>query len=321
MGQIDEVAARGVDVAVSEIVGPIDAYERLVVNEIGPCTAGVDLEHLSTMDVGAKVREAYDGCGGSRQDVMLKEGLGTFVAEYGAGIPVELGTVVESIAWKRGSVSVTSQRGVLSARAAIVTAPAGVLASGAIAFAPTLPPWKMRAFRDLPMARFKKVYIELEPNALEHFHCGANVEDLTDSRMSFIFRPGGARGLVLAMTGGALGRQLEAMGDRSATRYVLRRIGRLLGRRVTQRLVRAWLPRWDCDPWTGGGAYSVARPGRHAARSFGREPLEGSLYFAGEAYDDKWATYLPGAYRTGVEAASRVLSDAFGGSGNDRDAA
>jgi monoamine oxidase len=45
------------------------------------------------------------------------------------------------------------------------------------------------------------------------------------------------------------------------------------------------------------------------------------VYFAGEAYDDKWATYLPGAYRTGIRAAAQVLSDTFGGAGEDLNAA
>jgi monoamine oxidase len=214
---------------------------------------------------------------------------------------------------------VGSTRGVYRARAAIVTVPAGVLAKGQIVFSPRLPFWKARAFRDLPMARFKKMYIELEPRALERFPCGSNIEDLTDSRMSFIVRPAGSRRLVLAMTGGALASGLDACGDRLATAYVLGRLGRLLGHRVEHRLrlVRAWVPRWDRDPWTGGGAYSAAKPGRHAARHLARQPLERSLYFAGEAYDDKWATYLPGAYRTGIMAASQVLSDTFGGSSED----
>jgi monoamine oxidase len=321
MRRIDQAAARGLDVAVSTVIGPADAYEHLAVNEIGPCTAGVDVEQLSTMDVGAKVREAYDGCGGARQDVMVREGLGTFVAEYGAGVPVELRTAVEGITWRPGSVVVSATRGTYRGRAVIVTVPAGVLARGQIAFAPRLPAWKARAFRDLPMARFKKMYIELEPRALERFPCSANVEDLTDSRMSFIVRPAGSTRLVLAMTGGALASRLDAGGDRLAIDYVLKRLGRLLGRRVEHRFVRAWVPRWDRDPWTGGGAYSAARPGRHAARHLARQPLEGSLYFAGEAYDDKWATYLPGAYRTGLLAAAQVLRDAFGGPGEDLNAA
>jgi monoamine oxidase len=139
--------------------------------------------------------------------------------------------------------------------------------------------------------------------------------------MSFIVRPAGSTRLVLAMTGGDLASRLDACGDRLATRYVLGRLGRLLGIRIEHRLVRAWFPRWDRDRWTGGGAYSAAKPGRHTARHLGRQPLGRLLYFAGEAYDDKWATYLPGAYRTGVMAATQVLSDTFGGSGEDLRAA
>jgi monoamine oxidase len=33
----------------------------------------------------------------------------------------------------------------------------------------------------------------------------------------------------------------------------------------------------------------------------------GALFFAGEAYDTLWPTYLPGAYETGKKAAHEAL--------------
>ena len=313
MGAIDHAARRGADVPVSTIVTANDRYEQLVLDEIGPCTAGVDIEGVSTMDVATKVREVYDGCGGGRADVMVAEGLGTFVEAFGAGVRVELGAIVQRIRWSGAGVEVASTRGDFAARSLVMTAPTGVLARGAIAFDPVLPSWKLGAFRDLPMASFKKIYLELAPEAFARMPPGTCVEDLSDSRMSFILGPGGSERLVLAMTGGALAARLDARGEDWTIRYVLARLRRFLGRDVDGKLVRGWVSRWQRDAWTGGGAYSAVRPGRYAARKLAQIPLDATLYFAGEAYDDKWASYLPGAYRTGVGAAGRVLSEAFGG--------
>jgi monoamine oxidase len=57
-----------------------------------------------------------------------------------------------------------------------------------------------------------------------------------------------------------------------------------------------------------GGAYSHALPGRSAARAVLAAPVEGRLFFAGEACSAVDFTAAHGAHATGTAAAGAALA-------------
>jgi monoamine oxidase len=86
------------------------------------------------------------------------------------------------------------------------------------------------------------------------------------------------------------------------------RLEKIFGPEVSGALVTAKITDWQSDPDTYG-AFSAARPGFHHMRAKLREPIEGGLYFAGEACHDEWAQCVPGAWLTGAEAAVEIGRD------------
>ena len=63
---------------------------------------------------------------------------------------------------------------------------------------------------------------------------------------------------------------------------------------------------WQADPYARGG-YSYVRVGGTGARQRLAEPIEGTLFFAGEATDVEEAGTVAGALRSGQRAAREVL--------------
>ena len=63
---------------------------------------------------------------------------------------------------------------------------------------------------------------------------------------------------------------------------------------------------WQADPCSRGG-YSYVRVGGEGARERLAEPLDDTLYFAGEATDVEEAGTVAGALRSGERAAREVL--------------
>jgi monoamine oxidase len=82
-------------------------------------------------------------------------------------------------------------------------------------------------------------------------------------------------------------------------------------RRVASRLLAAWSHDWDGDPFARG-AYSYARAGGSRAAAALARPVEGTLFFAGEAADAEGRTgTVEGALATGLRAARQVGRSIF----------
>src|SRR5262245_36800198 len=91
-------------------------------------------------------------------DWPVLDGLGHLVARHARGLAVELETPVTRVAWGgRAGVALETPRGVLEARAALVTVSTGVLGGGAIRFDPELPAWKRDAIAAFPMGSCNKL--------------------------------------------------------------------------------------------------------------------------------------------------------------------
>src|SRR5262245_18482786 len=64
---------------------------------------------------------------------------------------------------------------------------------------------------------------------------------------------------------------------------------------------------WDADPYARA-AYSYVRIGGSGAREKLAEPLEDTLYFAGEATDTEQSGTVGGALASGIRAAREILA-------------
>ena len=80
----------------------------------------------------------------------------------------------------------------------------------------------------------------------------------------------------------------------------------LLGSDWRARLRPLRVTRWSQEPWIGG-SYSHARVEHADARTTLVEPIDGRLFFAGEACSRTDFSTAHGAYETGVAAARTIL--------------
>jgi monoamine oxidase len=110
--------------------------------------------------------------------------------------------------------------------------------------------------------------------------------------------------------GGPSAADLCALPDEEIARRSLRDLARHVGstyERLQELLMGYWIHNWDRDPFSRG-AYSYATVGGvGAARRLAR-PVDGTLFFAGEATNTEGNTgMVEGAIATGRRAARAVL--------------
>jgi monoamine oxidase len=132
-----------------------------------------------------------------------------------------------------------------------------------------------------------------------------------DESVEFVVREGG-HDVVTTMINGPFAKALAAEGARATADYALTQLAAIFGNDVkacvTDRIVFA---DWDHDPWIRG-CYAAARPGCHPARATLTRPIDGRLFFAGEAAHDRYMGDVHGAHLSGEAAADAVLAALHG---------
>jgi len=226
-----------------------------------------------------------------------------------AGARLQLDSPVREVQWKRGAVLV---RGTSFGRSfafrgkhAIVTLPLGVLQSKAVRFSPSLE--KRDALRKLASGpvirvamRFQRPFWEARAPGTAFFH-------VPEAAFPTFWTPLPMRGALLtAWAGGPKAARLTgASRDRLVARAV-QSVAAVFGKDVEEQLASALVQDWQADPCSRGG-YSYVLVGGMGARERLAEPLDDTLFFAGEATDADEAGTVAGALRSGQRAAREVL--------------
>src|SRR5207237_985643 len=99
-------------------------------------------------------------------EAFCRQGYGALVAKLAEGLPVQLSTPATAVDYARNNVNVETSRGVLTARAAILTASTNVLTGGAIKFRPALPKRQLDALAKLSLGSLDHIALELDGNPL-----------------------------------------------------------------------------------------------------------------------------------------------------------
>ena len=203
-------------------------------------------------------------------DYLVPGGYGALVTRWGADVPVRLSTPVSAIGWGGRGVVLETAAGSLTAGAAIVTVPIGVLKAGGIRFAPELPAPLQDALDGLGMGAYTKLALKIDRARVEPLEATDYIELVDGSAVSFEFWPFG-RDLCLVMLGGDHARKLCEAGEGAAIDFATARLAGMVGGHIRQAIAGGRLAAWWTDPYARG-SYSVARPARRcdspsAARS------------------------------------------------------
>lgn len=235
-------------------------------------------------------------------------------------VELKLSTVVEEIQWRRGEVRVAGSR----ARAAIVTLPAAVLKTGTVKFEPEIRA-KKRALELIEtghifkiVLRFRRAFWE-EPDFLKERRPPRSSEQDGKS-VNFLHAPGAeiptwwtaqpVRGPVITgWVGGVKAETLLSEEPASRLERSLVALSDILAipRRELDDNLDAWASHdWRADPFARGAYSYIGVGGIGAPRTLGR-PVDGTLFFAGEAtLADKIGT-VAGALASGRRAAREAL--------------
>jgi monoamine oxidase len=232
------------------------------------------------------------------------EGYGATIAACGDGLPAVLDCPVQRINHHGKRLGIETPQGAITADQAIITLPTALLAEDEHLFAPTLPE-KTQAARGLPLGLADKLFLSLA--GAEEFEEDSRLFGATDrtATATYHLRPFG-RPQIEAFFGGHLAAELEAAGEPAFFDFAISELTRQLGSTFARRVAPIHMHRWGADPFARG-SYSYALPGMAVCRAALAAPVDGRLFFAGEACSRNDFSTAHGGWITGVAAADQAI--------------
>ena len=291
-----EAAAKGPDVAAATLLAPDDRWNNLIV-AVGTYISGAEFNDISAHDF---ANYADNGV-----NWRVVEGYGATIAAAGDDLPVALDCPVRRIDHSGQRLKVETAKGVITADQAIVTLPSAVLAENERLFTPLLPE-KTQAARGLPLGLADKLFLSLD--RAEEFDPDIRLFGANDrvATAAYHLRPFG-RPQIEAYFGGSHAAALEAEGERAFFEFAVSELVSLLGSAFARRVKPIHMHRWGADPFARG-SYSYALPDMADCRTALAAPVDGRLFFAGEACSRGDFSTAHGGWITGVSAAEQVIA-------------
>jgi monoamine oxidase len=218
---------------------------------------------------------------------------------------VQLETIVREVRWSHGSVEVEGTfRGepwTGCAPRAVITLPLGVLQSGAVRFTPRLE----KPLDKLASGPVIRVAMAFRTAFWEKAHPGVAFFHSPHAPFPTFWTPLPMHApLLTCWAGGPKAARLSGSSEKKLLAHALGSVRSVIGNIEDP---RAFLIHdWQADPYARGG-YSYVKVGGAGAREQLAAPLDGTLYFAGEATDAEEAGTVGGALRSGIRAAREIM--------------
>jgi monoamine oxidase len=248
-----------------------------------------------------------------------------------AGGTLLLGATARQIAWRRGAVTIDGTGDGdhafrLTARKALISVPLGVLQAGALDFAPS-PESVLTQARRLSMGAVMRMTLLFRKRFWTRLYVPEAPAEVQSGleRLSFLFTHGASpstwwtpmpdtAATLTAWVGGpnvaALYGAIKARGGPDALlQLCLSTLANALDlpiERLQKQLLTWHTHDWQADPYSLG-AYSYAPAGAADTSALMTDPVQDTLYFAGEHTDTSghWGT-VHGALRSGIRAATQL---------------
>jgi monoamine oxidase len=329
------IASRGRDFAVSEYLesGSVPASRRGLLRDFLQGFYAARPERLSAQSLAVEVeggdeKDEVEGKqfrianGGDALMKWLRDGLDPDRTE------VRLSSVAESVQWKRGAVRIACRGGdraplpTVSARTALITLPLAVLKAGVVRFDPALPA-KQRALAGLEAGQVFKIVLRFRQAFWEkpEFLKERREQSGSDGRgLNFLHAHSAEvptwwtslpvrSPLLTGYVGGVAAEQLLAEEPPSRLERSLVALSEVLAvprRELEQQLDASASHDWRADPFARSAYSYIGVGGIGAPRALAR-PVDGTLFFAGEATNGEQIGTVAGALASGRRAAREVL--------------
>jgi monoamine oxidase len=201
------------------------------------------------------------------------------------------------------------------ARAAIVTLPVGVLQANVVRFEPELPARTRDALARLVMGPVTKLVLRFRTAFWERVHDrryrdGGFFHNADASFPTFWTMLPLRAPLLVGWAGGPKAGALANLDEHQLVATALRDLRTLFGDEASpgEELEAAYVHDWQADPWSRG-AYSYVATGGGDPRADLAAPVDGAVFFAGEATAPaSEAGTVAGALQTGERAAREALA-------------
>jgi len=242
----------------------------------------------------------------SEFDFGVESGLGHHLGVAFSMIPVQFGQKVVEIERGENVRLRTASGDTVSARCCLLTVSPPVMKK--IKFSPPLPGTCQNSLETIRMGLLETVAMEFYEDLFDgpdnvFLYIGTS----QGPQLSYLIKPAG-RKVAIAYLGGEEVRAIAGETERLVA-TALTPLARLYQFEARQELRRAMHSNWTGDSDVMG-ALSYVPPGHSRVRSDLRHPVDGQLFFAGEATSLSAAGSLHGAYdegRRGADEALRVL--------------
>ncbi|MDX2140713.1 MAG: FAD-dependent oxidoreductase [Chloroflexota bacterium] len=242
-------------------------------------------------------------------DVLLPHGYAQVFAPLTTMLDVRLRHVVSRVSYERGGVLVETDQVSFKADSVIITLPLGVLKSGAVTFDPPLPDDKRDAIERIGMGVLNKLYLkfpkafwELDAELLGYVgeQHGAWAEWLNLAYYT-------GEPVLLGFNAGSFGTHIETLTEKQVVASAMEALRAIYGAAIPDPV--GWsLTRWLSDPYARGSYSHLAVGASPKHRETLAAPVEGRLFFAGEATHRDHAATVHGAWLSGLRAADEVLA-------------
>jgi len=259
----------------------------------------------------------------------VKGGYEKVIGALMAGLPpsaVHLETEVRQVTWRRGFVEVEARRLLdgaarsFLADAVVITVPVGVLRApgygrGAIRFDPPLPE-KQDALERIHMGQAVKVAVRCRERFWERYGAFGFAMDReaaipvwwTQDTQRGELASGSKARFLIGWAGGPKAGDMRGLTLQDISRRVVESMARVFNiapTELNELIAAVQFHDWTEDPFSRG-AYSYPGVGGLEAAKVLAQPVEGTVFFAGEATDAAWGT-VHGAMASGVRVAREIL--------------
>ena len=249
--------------------------------------------------------EAFAG-----DDLLMKEGYSLMIQRMADKLDIRFSSVIEDIVYSDNRIKVSGKWGEFDADRVLCTLPLGVLKTNSVTFTPDLPASKVESIGRLGMGLLNKVIIRFDHAfwpADAHI-LGILNNNLKDRFEFFPIQPGGKSTVLVALAFGDFAKDLESMSRKEITSKVISQLIEIEPSLSLDNVVDFYVTTWSSDPLFRG-SYTHIPPGASMADSeVLARPIDGKLFFAGEATNPQYLGTMHGAYLSGIRAAKEIQS-------------
>lgn len=288
----DVLAHKNPDATAADLLNGDPVHDAAVRAFAGSTETGAELHELSLLDVAGQIE--------LHQNAMLKGSLQDALRDAAKELPIRKNTAVTAIDHAGDVIRLTTSASEFECKKLIVTASVDAITQ--IKFNPPLPEEKQHALQHLRMGRLNKLVMKHDDMLWPFGECfyALLLDDKLGQFEAWIFPH--APSTLAILYGG----HQKPLTREDFTTHLLPQLAPLLPNLPDNPVQWQQETHWQDEAYIRGG-YSALRPGMKDAREVYSQPIDGRIFFAGEAADNEWATQLPGAMLSGKLAAQTLL--------------